>query len=61
MRYVGPPVTTAQALKAYTSALNNVRNMAFNTRIPIQQEQLETMRELSQTMKGLIFNEHTRI
>jgi len=59
MCYNGPLITVEQAVQLYNCAFNNVRSKALNMHMQIKQEQLETMRELSKTMKGLIFNERT--
>lgn len=59
MRYIGVPVTPNKANDLYRIAFNDVRRNAMQTGIPIKHEQLETMRQLSRTMEGLIFNENT--
>ena len=59
MRYEGVTISTEQAIMLYNDAFNTVRNRAFIANIQIEREQLETMRELSKIMKGLIFHEHT--
>ena len=59
MRYNGALITPDKARKLYNEAFHEVRQAAMRAQTPILLEQLETMRQLAKTMKGLIFNENT--
>ena len=57
MRYTGSSITPAEAHDLYINAFSEIRAIAEETDIPIEIEQLEIMRHLSKTLKGLIFVE----
>jgi len=60
MRYDGIVIDSSVARELYRNAFQEVRQNAMQTQIPLELEQLETMRQLSKTMKGLVFIENPR-
>ena len=61
MRYNGSTISADKAWELYNEAFNEIRQAAKMIQTHVgEQEQLQIMRQLSKTMKGLIFNENTR-
>jgi len=59
MHFNGTPVNTSRAADLYRAAFSEVQRNALMSGVPIRQEQLETMRQLSRTMEGLSFDEYS--
>jgi len=57
MRYEGEPITLSRAYELYNEARLIIWQIAKDSRMFVKMEQLEIMRQLSKTMKGLVFDE----
>lgn len=57
MRYVGKPVTVAEAYQIYDIAFSLARIKAAQALADVDNPQLNTMRVLAATLKGLVFDE----
>jgi len=57
MRYKGEPITPNRAYELYNNAQHTNWQIAKDFRMSVEMEQLEIMRQLSKTMKGLVFSE----
>jgi hypothetical protein len=60
MRYTGDPISAGEANRLYRSARLSIAGQASQGGYQVVQEQLEIMRELARTVRGLEFIENIR-